>query len=245
MGGETKKYDIVVPGGVSTPREIELPRGTELMVKNLLILGVGDTEYTETRDVSYTPSPGDPNFGVYLLAARRQSDGLWVALRIITQRGRMDTLLRGKPRSQILGLKLASGEALYVGHPPDACDNRPRVYWGESAGNPYDAVNHKELQWQDGEPLYPACEAGEEFIVQGTREAEHFGEIEPPILFAGGQPIYRARPAPSKLWFLVWGKWKSKPGNYVSPPKLEGKEIVAWATDGGKIRRISIPASRV
>jgi hypothetical protein len=245
------------------------------MIKNLLILGVGAAEYDETRDISFAPNTGNPNFGVFLLAARRQSDHLWVAVRIITQAGCLDKLIRGKPRGQILGLQLASGEPLYVGWPADSTDNRPRVYQGEDgAGKPYDAIDHKRLQWVDGEPFYPASEAGKEFVVHGAREGkhydtidyeelrwvdgklfypaseagkefvvqdvqegEHFDEIERPICFVGNQPCYRARLGVQR--HLVWGEWKSSPCDSISPPQFNGQEIVAWATDGSKIKWLS------
>jgi hypothetical protein len=211
------------------------------MVKNLLVLGVGATEFTETRDLSCHETVGPSGrIGIFLLAARRSSDGLWVALKIMTQSGCLDKLIRGQPRGQILGLTLASGEFLYVGWPAKSADNRPRVYLGEEGeGKPYDAIDHKELQWVNGEPFYPASEAGKEFVVHGPREGERYDEIERPILFAANQPFYRARLGKARL--LVWGTERSKPCDFISPPQWNGKEIVAMAIDGvSKLQHLSI-----
>jgi hypothetical protein len=238
---KTTKLFAVTPGAPVIP-EVTQPSGwTSHMMKNLLILGVGPTEFAETRDLSYHEIAGPSGkIGVFLLAARRQSDGLWVALKIVTQSGCCDKLTRGKPRGQILGLTLASGEFLYSGWPAKSADNRPRVYLGEAGeGKPYDAIDHKQLQWVNGEPFYPASEASKEFVVHGREEGERFDEIEPPILFVANRPNYRARLGEKK--FLVWGTEKSKPCDFISPPQWTGKEIVAMATDGvSKLQRLSI-----
>lgn len=243
MGREgTKKYPAVIPGGipsVSAPSMATQPPGwTSHMVKSLLVLGVSATEYTETRDLSYHELPGE--IGVFLLAARRL-DGLWVVVKIMTQNGYPDELIRGEPRDQILGLTLASGESLYVGWPAKSGDNRPRVYLGEKGeGKPYGAIDHENLQWVNGEPLYPASEAGKWFVVQGAQEGKRYDEIEPPILFVANRPLYRARLDKKKV--LVWGARESDPRDYISPPRLIGREmIVAMAIDGvSKIQRLSL-----
>lgn len=241
--GETKKFLAVTPGAPVVPGATQPPGWVSHMVKNLLILGVGATEFTETRDLSYHETGGPSSrTGIFLLAARR-SDGLWVVVKIVTQSGCTDKLIRGEPRGQILGLTLASDEPLYVGWPAKSSANRPRVYLGKQGeGKPYDTIDHKQLQWVNGKPLYPASEADKEFVVHGTREGERYDEIEPPILFVANRPLYRARLGKAK--FLVWGTDKSKPCDSISPPNFNGREVVAMAIDGiSKLHRLILKAA--
>lgn len=227
--GNTRAYRAVVPGGVA-PAAIKPPVWNTHLMASLLILGAGATEYSETKDLCY-----DASRGILLLAARRNSDGLWVTLQIDLQK---KTLLRGKPRGQILGLQWASGQPLYVGMLPDMKDNRPRVYLGEGEGKPYDAINHEELQWHDGEPLYPASLDGKEFVVQGTREGKPGDEVIPPLLFVGRRPLYRKRL--NRKILLVWGEEESAAASDISLPCFDGREITAFAADGSLLRRLSI-----
>jgi hypothetical protein len=224
--GQTKVYPAVIPGGVAIP-EVTC---AALMVKSLTV--IAENEFSEAKDVSCQPG------GKFLLAAKRSKDGLWVALQVIPRVGYKDELKRGKPRRQILGLRMAGNQPLYVGWPENPADNRPRVCWGDSEGKPYDAVNSDELQWPDGEPLYLASLAGGEFVVRGTREGKLYSEIIPPLLFVAGRPLYRARF--NRKMHLVWGEAESRPCDDISVPTVEGKMIMACAAEGTKIYSLTI-----
>jgi hypothetical protein len=200
---------------------------TARMVKNLLIIA-GD-EFVGAKDVSCESN------GKFLLAARRK-DNLWVALQITPQRGYKDLVERSKPRRQILGLKMASGQPLYVGWFTEMEDNRPHVCWGVTESKPYDAVNPDELQWQGGELLYIASLDGGECIVQDRREGKLYSEILPPLLFVAGRPLYRAMANQKTL--LVWGTEESRPCDTISPPTLSNKMIVALGTEGVRVYEI-------
>ena len=201
---------------------------TARMVKNLLIIA-GD-EFVRAKDVSCEPN------GKFLLAAQRKEDNLWVVLQITPQRGYKDLVERSKARRQILGLKMAGGQPLYVGWFTETEDNRPHVCWGVAESKPYDAVNPDELQWQGGELLYIASLDGGECVVQGRREGKLYSEILPPLLFVAGRPLYRAMANQKTL--LVWGTEESRPCDTISPPTLSNKMIVAHGTEGVRVYEI-------
>lgn len=224
---KTKQYPAVIPGGVELPKTACAAR----MVKNLVILA-GD-EFIEAKDVFCSTG------GKFLFAAKRK-DNLWVVLQITPQSGCKDRMEKSRPRRQILGLRMAGDQPLYIGWSKDPSDNRPRVCWGETEGKPYDAIDHNELQWKDGEPLYTASLASKEFVVQGTREGKPYDEIIPPLLFAAGRPLYRAKLGQKMI--LVWGEKESRPCDSISVPTTKDKALTALATDGTRIYELTINA---
>lgn len=232
MGGqETKRYATVVPGGGAGPTATPTVQGwTAHMVKNLLI-AVGD-QYEAAKDFSQSPDR-------HCLCAAQRKDGLWVVLHFIPQGGAPDKIERSVPHRQVLGLQLAGGRPLYVGLPEE--QPRPRVYWGETAGEPFDAIDHKELQWADGEPLYPARRDGWAYVIQGTRRSEPTDEIVPPLQFVAGRPLWRTRFGQEMA--LFWGTTCARgkpPYDDISQPTFDGKEIVAWATQGVRLYRLCL-----
>ena len=236
MGDQgTKRYDVVVPGGLGEPPVAPEPLGwVSLMVKNLLILPGGD-QFVAAKDLSRSPD------GHYACAAKRKDDGLWVVFHIVPRSGFAEGLVKSVPHALVLGLTLAGQppRPFYVGYPAEgAADNRPRVYWGGSKGEPFDTVNHEELHWFDGEPAYPASLGGKAYVIQGTRRSEPCDEVIPPLLFVAGRILYRARFGTEIV--LFWGTAKSKPPcDHIAVPTFDGKEIEAWGTQGTRLYRLS------
>jgi hypothetical protein len=225
----TKKYDIVVPGGLGeapvTPRPLG---GASIMVKNLLILPSGD-KFVAAKDFSCSHD------GHYTCAAKRE-DGLWVVIHFTPGNTFPDKSVLHR---QVLGLTLAGQppQPFYVGYPEGETDEQPRVYWGESQGESFNTVNHEELHWFDGEPAYPASLDDKAYVIGGTRMSEPCDEVLPPLQFVAGRILYRARFGEKIV--LFWGTARSRPCDQITVPISNGKEILAGGIEGTKLYRLS------
>lgn len=184
-------------------------------------------EFVGAKDLVY-------HDGQYFFAGQR-GDGLWVAARLTVRSGMQDELVRGKPYRQILGHTVGGGQALYVAFPDDNQDNWPRVV-GHGEGDHYEVIDHENLLWADGEPHYPAWKAGKVSVVRGKTPGKFYDQLVGRLDFVAGRVLYRARLG--KEMFLVWGTDESNPCDDISPPRLEGKEIVAWGTRSLRLYRL-------
>jgi hypothetical protein len=142
----------------------------------------------------------------------------------------------GKPSLQILDLALLGDQLAYVAYSDDFRNNLPRVVWNEAEGKPYEAIEQLSLA-EDGRPLYIAAELGRTFVVHGVREGKHYDKVGF-LSFTAGQPLYVAQSG--KTSSIVWGSFESDPCDDISRPRLDGKEIEAFATKDRRIYRLTI-----